>query len=192
MSKAVFLDRDGVINAMLWNDQENGWDSPYRLDDFQLLPGVGEAIRKIHSLGYLAIVVSNQPGIAKKKCDRTFLEDLNVKMKTLLAQENAGVDDIFYCLHHPQAVNAEYQADCDCRKPRPGLLLQAAKRHDIDMKRSFFVGDHEKDVSAGLAAGCTPVRVANAEEQTKASMRAANLLDAVLKIEGSLLVKENK
>jgi D-glycero-D-manno-heptose 1,7-bisphosphate phosphatase len=157
MNRAVFLDRDGVINAAIWNPVEGKLDTPYRLEDFRLLPGVGQAVRAINEMGFLAVVVSNQPGVAKGKCGPELLEELNRHMLTALAAMGARLDGIYYCLHHPEAVVPALRVDCACRKPRPGLLVQAAKELDIDPARSYMVGDQRADVEAGLAVGCKTV-----------------------------------
>lgn len=154
MNRAVFLDRDGVINAALYDPAEGKLDTPYRLEDFRLLPGVGQAVRAINEMGLLAVVVSNQPGVAKGKCDYAFLEAVNADLTARLARQRAHLDAIYYCLHHPDAVDESLRIDCDCRKPKPGLLLRAARELEIDLASSFMVGDSPKDIEAGLAAGC--------------------------------------
>jgi D-glycero-D-manno-heptose 1,7-bisphosphate phosphatase len=158
-NRAIFLDRDGVINAALYNPAEGKLDSPYRLEDFRFLPGVRAAIRTINSMGFLAVVVSNQPGVAKGKCEPEFLETLNEIMEGYLALEGAHLDAVYYCLHHPQAVVDSLRQACACRKPRPGLLLQAAEDLSIDLRASYIVGDRDVDVQAGLAAGGRPIQV---------------------------------
>jgi D,D-heptose 1,7-bisphosphate phosphatase len=157
MNRAVFLDRDGVINAAIWNPVEGKLDTPYRLEDFRLLPGVGQAVRAINEMGFLAVVVSNQPGVAKGKCQPELIEEFNRHMLTALAAVGARLDGIYYCLHHPQAVVPALRVDCACRKPRPGLLVQAARELDIDLEQSYMIGDQRADVEAGLAVRCRTV-----------------------------------
>jgi D-glycero-D-manno-heptose 1,7-bisphosphate phosphatase len=164
VNRAVFLDRDGVINAALYNPVEGKLDSPYRLEEFRLLPGAAQAIRHTNSLGFLAIVVSNQPGVAKGKCDFAFLETLEQRLRWELARQGAHLDALYYCFHHPQAQVESLRLSCDCRKPKPGLLLQAARDLDIDLARSFMVGDLPTDVAAGRAAGCRTVLVSDADD----------------------------
>ena len=154
MRRVVFLDRDGVINAALWNGEEGKWDSPYSVEEFRLMPGAAQAVALINRLGFLAVVVSNQPGVAKGKCSAEVLDSLNQKMLLELGQEGARLDAIYYCLHHPQARVATLRVHCECRKPKPGLLLKAAQDLDVDLKRSYLIGDQLTDVEAGLAAGC--------------------------------------
>ena len=148
--KAIFLDRDGTINKYV-----GFLTNP---DDFELLPGVSEAIRKINMSGYLCIVVSNQPVIARSDCSFNDLKAIHEKMETLLGKEGAFVDAIYYCPHHPdkgfEGERPEYKIDCNCRKPKPGLLLQAAKDWNIDLSISYMIGDSERDLEAGITAGC--------------------------------------
>ena len=148
--KAIFLDRDGTINAY------KGFLT--HLENFELLPGVAEAIRKINKSGYLCIVVSNQPVIARGNCSFDDLKAIHDKMETLLGKEGAFVDAIYYCPHHPdkgfEGERVEYKIDCDCRKPKPGLFFQAAKDWNINLHESYMIGDSERDVVAGNSAGC--------------------------------------
>ena len=148
--KAVFLDRDGTVNIY------KGFIR--RAEDFELIPGVAKAIKKVNESGYLAIIVTNQPVIARGECSFEELERIHQKMETLLGQEGAYIDDIFCCPHHPNKGYAgeriEYKIDCDCRKPKPGLLYQAAQKYNIDLEKSYMVGDDERDMEAGRRAGC--------------------------------------
>jgi D-glycero-D-manno-heptose 1,7-bisphosphate phosphatase len=159
VKRAVFLDRDGVINAAPYNAEEGKYDSPYTLADFRFLPGAKQAIRLLNQKGWLTVVVSNQPGIAKRKCSAPFLEALNERMRTGLAASGAHLDAIYYCLHHPQALVSELRETCRCRKPRPGLLLTAACDLQVDLATSYMVGDGMQDVEAALAAGCKPILI---------------------------------
>ena len=148
--KAIFLDRDGTINKYV------GFLT--KPEEFDLLLGVAEAIMQINHSGYLCIIVSNQPVIARGDCTFEQLQEIHDKMETLLGQEGAFVDAIYYCPHHPdkgfEGERPAYKIDCNCRKPKPGLLLQAAKDWNIDLSQSYMIGDSERDVEAGNAAGC--------------------------------------
>jgi D-glycero-D-manno-heptose 1,7-bisphosphate phosphatase len=159
--RAVFLDRDGVINRLVYNPDLGLVDSPQNPDQFELLPGVAEAIRQLNQLGLLAVVVSNQPGVAKGKCTLSCLEAMTAKMHQELAAAGAHLDGVYYCLHHPEALLGEYRVACHCRKPRPGLLYEAAAEHRIDLRSSFLVGDGITDIQAGRAAQCTTVFLGN-------------------------------
>lgn len=156
-NRAVFLDRDGVINGM-WLDPHHGTvDSPANPDQFQLLPGVPEAVRGLRSLGFRIVVVSNQPGIAKGKIAPHLLEAITRKMQDELRAAGTSLDGIYYCLHHPEAAIRAYRQICECRKPQPGLLRRAAADLGIDLGRSYMVGDSLSDVQAGRAVGCTTI-----------------------------------
>lgn len=136
-------------------------DSPYVPSQFALVDGVGRALRSFRDLGYKLIVVSNQPGIAKGRFSMETFEKVRKKMNRLLEKESVQLDAEYYCFHHPQAKVAKYRVDCDCRKPKPGMLIRAANEHAISLHDSVMVGDGLSDVLAGRRAGCTTVLVAN-------------------------------
>jgi len=154
VKRAVFLDRDGVINRYVCDPEFGTIDSPATPDEFVLTSGVSQALKELHELGFLLIVVSNQPGIAKGRFSPTLLDATTQKMN----RETSGfLDAVYYCLHHPQAVLPEYREQCECRKPRPGLLLQAAREWDVDLASSYMIGDGVVDVQAGNAAGVATI-----------------------------------
>lgn len=154
MNRAVFLDRDGVINEILYFPELGIMDTPFAPEQFRLLPDVAEAIALINRMNLKAIVVSNQPGVAKNHFTEEILARIDRKMKAELAADGAHLDGVYYCLHHPQAVVQRYKVVCDCRKPRPGLLLKAARDANIDLASSFMIGDSLTDVEAGHQVGC--------------------------------------
>lgn len=159
--KAIFLDRDGTINKYVGFLRN--------IDDFELIEGVSEAIKLINQSGYLAIVVTNQPVIARGEVTWDELHEIHKKMETLLGKDGAYIDGIYICPHHPdkgfEGERPEYKIDCDCRKPKPGLLLRAAKDYNIDLSQSFIIGDSENDMTAGECAGCRGgILVKNIEE----------------------------
>lgn len=151
--KAIFLDRDGTINNYVGFLRKE--------EDFELLPGVADAIKKINKSGYLAVVVTNQPVIARGEVTFSELENIHNKMETLLGKEGAYLDGIYFCPHHPhsgyEGEVKELKIDCDCRKPKPGMLLKAAEELNIELSQSYMVGDGENDIKAGKAAGCKTV-----------------------------------
>lgn len=148
--KAIFLDRDGTINKYVGFLRN--------IDDFELLPGVAKAIKKINESGYLAIVITNQPVIARGEVTWEELEEIHNKMETLLGQEGAYLDGIYFCPHHPdkgfEGEVPELKIDCDCRKPKPGLIYRAAEEFNIDISQSWMIGDGKYDVLAGKNARC--------------------------------------
>ena len=155
---AVFLDRDGVINRYAYNAELGTVDTPATPNEFELLPGAGRSRCGCSTaLNLPVIVVSNQPGIAKGKLSPKLLDAINEEMRAQLARAGARLDAVLYCRHHPEAVVADYRADCDCRKPKPGLLLRAALERNLDLGESYFIGDDASDVLAGRAAGVTTI-----------------------------------
>ena len=148
--KAVFLDRDGTINRYVGFLRN--------IDEFELLPGAAEAIRTINAAGYLAIVVTNQPVIARGEVTSGELREIHNKMETLLGAEGAYLDGIYFCPHHPHGGYPveipELKTDCECRKPKPGMIRQAAADSNIDIGQSWMAGDGERDIGTGKAAGC--------------------------------------
>jgi D-glycero-D-manno-heptose 1,7-bisphosphate phosphatase len=188
LTQAVFLDRDGIINAMVYQPEFGLIDSPANPDEFVLLPGVGEAVKQINQMGFLAIVISNQPGVAKGKFTLDLLEATKQKMYQELAAYDAHLDAVYYCLHHPDAAVPAYRVKCDCRKPRPGLLLQASEEWGIALQDSYFVGDGISDIVAGHYAGCKTFLVNSrkcyicdelARQQVEPDFIAKNLADVV-------------
>ncbi len=148
--KAIFLDRDGTINKYV------GFLT--KPEQFELLPGVAEAIKIINKSGYLAIVVTNQPVIARGECSFEELRRIHDKMETELGKEGAYLDAIYVCPHHKDkgflGERLEYKVDCDCRKPKPGLLIHAAINFNLNLAKSIMIGDSENDLEAGRNAGC--------------------------------------
>ena len=148
--KAVFLDRDGTINKYVGFLRN--------IDEFELIDGVSKGIKTINDLGYLAIVITNQPVIARGEVTYDQLNEIHNKMETLLGAEGAYLDGIYYCPHHPhkgyEGEIPELKIECECRKPKPGMILKAADDFNIDLSQSWFVGDGENDIAAGKAAGC--------------------------------------
>ena len=156
-NRAVFLDRDGVLNDLEYNPEEGRIGSPLTAKQLRIFPYAGESVRRIRELGFKAILVSNQPGVAKRQFTHSELGRMKEKVRKELAKHNCSLDAEYYCLHHPDALIRKYRLDCDCRKPKPGLLLRAAKDHDLDLGNSFFVGDALVDVKAGRSAGCRTI-----------------------------------
>lgn len=148
--KAIFLDRDGTINRYVGFLRD--------INQFELLPGVIEAIKSINDSGYLCIVVTNQPVIARGEVTEDELKCIHNKMETLLGEAGVYVDAIYYCPHHPdkgfEGEISGLKIECECRKPKPGMLLKAAKDFNIELNQSWMIGDGERDIKAGNAAGC--------------------------------------
>ena len=166
--RAIFLDRDGTINKYVGFLRN--------INEFELIDGAAEAIAKINDSGYLAIVVTNQPVIARGEVSTSELKQIHNKMETLLGQKGAYLDGIYYCPHHPdkgfEGERTEYKIECNCRKPKPGMLLKASADLNIDLNRSWMIGDGENDINAGENAGCNTVKIGS-------DMPCKNLYEAV-------------
>jgi len=176
LQKAVFLDRDGTITS--------GQGFIISPEQIILEDGAAEAIRKINQSGYLAILITNQPVIARGECTLEELERIHGRLEYLLGKQGAYLDDIFYCPHHPDRgfpnEVPKYKIHCDCRKPKPGLLFLAAERYHIDLSASYMIGDHQRDIEAGNAAGCFSFLID--KNQIHKENTFSNLLDAVTQL----------
>lgn len=174
MRRAAFIDRDGTINE----------DTDYLADpaDVRLLPGAGEAIRLLNRADVLAVVITNQSGVARGLFTEETLANIHDRLRALLEAEGARLDDILYCPHLPEGAVDRYAVACRFRKPEPGMILAAAERHTIDLARSVMIGDTARDVEAGRRAGCRTVLVPN-DRATEVTGRpdhvAGSLLAAV-------------
>ena len=175
--KAIFLDRDGTINKKI--------DFLKNIDDFELIPGVADAIKKINESDYLAIVITNQPVIARGDITFKELTQIHNKMETLLGNEGAYIDDIFFCPHHPDigfdGEVKELKIKCECRKPNPGMIFKAKEKYNIDLENSWMIGDSEIDILTGKNAGCKTALVEN-KESFNEDEKAKNLKQAIDKI----------
>lgn len=150
---AVFVDRDGTLNEMVYDDTHGTFDSPRRPEQVRLRPGAAAFVRGARALGYEVIVVTNQPGLAKGTLTPAELDAVNRRLAALLAARGATLDAIYWCPHHPSV------RDCACRKPKPGLLRRAARERRLALRPSWMVGDGVVDVQAGRAAGCRTIFV---------------------------------
>lgn len=169
MKKAVFLDRDGVVNEAVVRDGK-----PYPPRDMasvKIPGGAAEALAKLKERGYLLVVATNQPDVKRGKVTREGVEEINEHLRAKL-----GLDDVFTCYH-------DHGDDCDCRKPKPGLLLEAARQHGIDLRRSFMIGDRWRDTDAGANAGCKTILIDHGYQEREPAVapnyRARSLPEAV-------------
>lgn len=173
--RAVFFDRDGVINKYV------GFLSD--INRFELLDGIDSVIRRVNQIGYLAIVVTNQPVIARGEVTVEELENIHNKMETLLGEKGVFLDAVFYCPHHPErgfpGELLEYKIDCPCRKPKPGMLMEAARKYNINLKESWMLGDSENDILAGKAAGCHTVLLSEEQEDYGQNYTISNITDFI-------------
>lgn len=151
MKPAVFMDRDGTINEQM------GYIN--HISRFVMLEGVADAIRLLNTHGFLSIVVSNQSGVARGYFPMELVHKTNRYMEERLAAEHALIDAIYFCPHYPKGTIARYSIDCNCRKPRPGLVEKACRRFDIDMKNSFVIGDRSTDMELAYRCGLKGILV---------------------------------
>lgn len=166
-NRAVFLDRDGVINEVLFRGGEKPI-APWRLEEFKLIPGIKKPLEELSNMGYSLFVVSNQPDIAKGYVDLSVVEKMNE-----IILETLPIQDIMICPH-------DDSQNCNCRKPKPGMLLDLAKKWKIDLKKSFLIGDNWRDIGAGKAVGCKTVIIDKPHNKAiKADYRIKNLESAV-------------
>jgi D-glycero-D-manno-heptose 1,7-bisphosphate phosphatase len=166
VNRAVFLDRDGTLNAMVFDEDHGTLDSPFTPERLRLLPEAASFVRRAREAGFLVLLVTNQPGLAKGTLTEARLEAIHQELRSKLAAEGASLDGIYVCPHHPHGGpdgDPRFIRDCDCRKPKAGLLARAAREHDVDLARSYMVGDGLTDVAAGRAAGCKTILVAKLE-----------------------------
>ncbi len=184
---AVFLDRDGVINKVVYFPEQGILDSPLNPSQFHLLRGAAEAVFAFNQLGLKVIIVSNQPAIAKGKLTKQTFTDICLRMNWLLAKKGAHIDAEYYCFHHPKAKRREYRTNCECRKPKPGLLLKAAEENNLELSRCFLIGDGVTDIKAASAVGCKAILLGNLKcdlcrvmehMQVKPDFIASNLIQA--------------
>lgn len=183
-SRAVFIDRDGTLN------EDIGYVSAP--DELVLYPWAAEAVRLVNDSGFRAIVITNQSGIARGMYTEQTLGAIHARMIEELAREGARIDAVYYCPHHPEIGDAHYRVTCDCRKPRTGLLDAAAREHNIDLTRSFVIGDKSSDITLAENAGARSALVLTGYgRETLAhpeswpchpSFVAENLLEAVKRI----------
>lgn len=153
LKKAIFLDRDGTLNP------DPGYIS--NPDDFNLFPGVGESLKKLKDAGYLLILITNQSGIARGLISTEQLNSIHRKLSIILNKYEVKLDAIYYCPHHPDFPDSKGIAECNCRKPKPGLILKALADWNIDVESSYMLGDKLSDINTGINSGIKPVFIGN-------------------------------
>jgi D-glycero-D-manno-heptose 1,7-bisphosphate phosphatase len=170
MNRAVFLDRDGTVN------EEVGYLSD--LKQLNVIPGAGAAIRRLNEAGFKVVLVTNQSGVARGYFPESFVLDTHALLEQKLRNEGARLDGIYYCPHHPTAGNSRYTTECDCRKPGTGMIYRAARDLDIDVKKSYVVGDKWSDVELGQRAGAHTILVrSGSAPDGEGNLRPGHLMD---------------
>jgi D-glycero-D-manno-heptose 1,7-bisphosphate phosphatase len=185
MNKAVFLDRDGVINPLVYNEKTSEYESPHHVEDFSVFVYVSKSIKLLRAKGYKIIVVSNQPSFAKGK---TSLENIKAIEKLLFdfSEENGGlIDAQYYCYHHPNGIAPGYSKHCRCRKPGTLFLEEAIIKFNLSARQCWFVGDQDTDIKCGSSVGFNTIKINNKHSMHKSGHEepdyfANNLPDAVM------------
>lgn len=167
MNKAVFLDRDGVINELIFNPQTEEYESPLTEDDLKIAPEIFTLLKKLRDQGFLLLMISNQPNYAKGKATLELLDKIHQRLAKQMVANGIEFTEYFYCYHHPNGIVDGYAGECICRKPKPYFLIEAQKKYDINMKQSWFVGDQDSDVQCGQAAGVKTILINEAHSQKK-------------------------
>jgi D-glycero-D-manno-heptose 1,7-bisphosphate phosphatase len=188
---AVFLDRDGVLNELTRDPVSGDPESPLKVGDVRLIAGAAAAVHELARAGFVLVCVSNQPAAAKRKATVEQLQAVHERVLDLLTRQRAHVDASRLCPHHPDGAAPALSGPCCCRKPRPGMLLDAAARLDLDLDASWIVGDTDADVAAGHAAGCRTVLLEYPGSARKRSHDARPELRAAdLRCAAALLLRE--
>lgn len=180
MNRAVFLDRDGVLV-----EEVNYLSHPRQL---RLLPGSAEAVRRLRAAGFKVVVVSNQSGVARGYFTLKRLREIHTALRAMLKKKGVRLDGLLYCPHHPDGTVARFARACACRKPRPGMLREAARLAKASMKESFMVGDTEADVAAGRSAGCRTILVRTGHGSRKKVATAPDAVAADLSAAADLIL----
>jgi D-glycero-D-manno-heptose 1,7-bisphosphate phosphatase len=185
---AVFLDRDGVLNELVFNPTTGAHESPHTPEELHLLPGVAEAARRLQAAGFALFIVSNQPSYAKGKTSLENIHAIAALVERRLADAGVRIWRSLYCLHHPAGTVAPYAGACRCRKPKPQLLFDARDEFDLDLASSWMIGDQDSDIECGRRAGCRTISVANPLSRDKRpgverpTLNARDLPDAVMQL----------
>ena len=159
LKRAVFLDRDGVLNANVLNPATGQWESPHHPKDFQLYPWVPDALRRLQQSGYVLFVVSNQPSYAKGKTSLENIQAVADCLKAEMDQHGIAITAYYYCLHHPEGKMPDYSFRCSCRKPEPYFLHKAATDYSLDLNASWMIGDRATDIQCGQRAGTQTILI---------------------------------
>jgi len=185
MTRAVFLDRDGVINKLIFNPSSGEHESPLTANDMQIYPYVLKSLKLLQDNGYILCLVSNQPNYAKGKATMKMLNDIHDKMHSLFISNEIFFQEYCYCFHHP-----EHTGKCACRKPSPYFLLRAARKHEIDMKNSWMVGDQDTDIYCGISGGVQTILIDNKDSINKRGKSNPDYIANNLREAVNIIMKE--
>lgn len=187
MKKAVFLDRDGVINRLVYNAVSGQFESPHREEDLELFPWSISALQALQHKGYMLFLISNQPSHAKGKTPLERIKAIHARFDEILRCEGVIFTEYYYCYHHPQGIVEEYTCECQCRKPKPYFVEKAKEKYGFDESASWLVGDRDSDILCGEQAGLRTILIrephsAGHQGKSTPAFSADNLKDAVEKI----------
>jgi D-glycero-D-manno-heptose 1,7-bisphosphate phosphatase len=186
---AVFLDRDGVLNELIFNPTTGEYESPHVPADLILIDGVVPALRRLAGAGFALFLVSNQPSYAKGKTSLEHIREIHSRFDNFLQLHGIDFEAYFYCYHHPHGIVPAYSGPCRCRKPAPHFLLEAARTYEVDLASSWMVGDQGTDVECGRSGGCRTVLVTNERSiakrgDSRPDVTVSDLAEAVDRIIG--------
>lgn len=184
LKRAVFLDRDGVINPLVYNPLTGEYESPHYLEDFSIFPYVAMSLKRLIKLGFLLFLVSNQPSFAKGKTTMENIQSIHAAMEHFFKAQDIYFTHYYYCYHHPAGVIPELTCACDCRKPKNKFLINAETDYGVNLASSWFIGDQDSDIECGLSKNLTTIGIENKNSIKKRSsiiphFKAANLHEAV-------------
>ncbi len=178
MGKAIYFDRDGVINRLVINPLTGEYEPPHNPGQLVLFPWVIEALRDLQRAGFDFFLVSNQPDHAKGKVSLEEIHAVHQRLEQILTTEGIHFRDFYYCFHHPKGIKPGFSYDCECRKPKPYFLIQSAKKYRIDLSHSWMIGDRDTDIECGTAAGATTILI---EEPCSEQYRGISKPDYIVK-----------
>lgn len=161
MNRAVFLDRDGVMNPLIYNMATGEYESPHEPDDFSVYTYLLKSLRLLRNQGFNIFLISNQPSYAKGKTSLENIKAIENMLKTYVEENGEFIDGYYYCYHHPEGCVPDYSVSCDCRKPGIRFLLDAARAYDLDLASCFFVGDQDTDIQCGKSANMKTIKICN-------------------------------
>jgi D-glycero-D-manno-heptose 1,7-bisphosphate phosphatase len=188
MKKAVFLDRDGVLNELVLNPVTGEFEPPHSPEDLVLYPGVLESLQVLNNSGFELFLVSNQPDYAKGKTTLENIRAVHGELERILREAGLNFKEYYYCYHHPRGIVPEFSFDCECRKPKPYFLLKAARDYGIDLGNSWMVGDRDSDIGCGKSAGLRTILVENVQSSMYRGSGNPDFKVANLKIAAQIII----
>lgn len=189
MRKAVFLDRDGVINPLVYNTETREYESPHHSEDFSIYPTVLKALKELRNRGYYLFIVSNQPSYAKGKTSLENIQEIEQQLKAYMDENSLLIEKYYYCYHHPDGIVAEYAGHCACRKPGTLFLEDAIMQFELSAEHCWFIGDCDTDIKCGKAMGMRTILIKNKHSAKKSGKEipddyATGIYEAAIKITG--------